>query len=79
MRIPVLIVAASFALAACSSTGAKKLATCDGKHLRPANPYGTVLAPSAEGAAAPSAEGTPETTPKTLSSLASPESFGSCA
>ena len=35
MRMPVLIVAASFALAACSSTGAKKLAVCDGKHLRP--------------------------------------------
>jgi hypothetical protein len=79
MRIPVLIVAASFALAACSSTGGKKLAVCDGKHLRRANPYGTVLAPPAEGAATPSAEGTPEAKPKTLSSAASPKSFGSCA
>lgn len=79
MRIPVLIVAASFALAGCSSTGTKKLAICDGKHLRPANPYGTVLAPAAEGPAAPSAEGTPEAKPKTLSSAASPKSFGRCA
>ncbi len=79
MRILVLIVAASFALAACSSTGAKKLAVCDGKHLRPANPYGTVLGPAAEDPAAPSAQGTPEAKPKTLSSAASPQSFGSCA
>ena len=79
MRIPVLIVAASFALSACSSTGAEKPAICDGKHLRPANPYGTVLAPAAEGPAAPSTQGSPETKPKTLSSVASPKSFGSCA
>jgi type IV secretion system protein VirB7 len=79
MRIPVLIAAASLALAACSSTGGKKLAVCDGKHLRPANPYGTVLAPPPEGAAAPSPEGASEARPKTLSSAASPKSFGSCA
>ena len=79
MRTPVLIVAASFALAACSSTGAKKLAVCDGKHLRPGNPYGTVLAPAAAGAPTPPSEGTPEAKPKTLSSVAAPQSFGSCA
>jgi hypothetical protein len=79
MRIPVLVIAISFALAACSSTGPKKLAVCDGKHLRPANPYGTVLALPAEGAATPPAEGTSGAKPKTLSSAVSPKSFGSCA
>jgi hypothetical protein len=79
MRIPALMVVASLALASCSSTGPKKLAVCDGKYLRPANPYGTVLAPPAEGAATPPAEGTSGAKPKTLSSTASPKSFGSCA
>jgi hypothetical protein len=78
MRIPVLIAAASLALAACSSTGGQNLAVCDGKHLRAANPYGTVLAPT-DGAGAPSAEGLREAKPKTLSSAAPPTSFGSCA
>jgi hypothetical protein len=77
MRLPVLI-AAALALAACSSTGGGKLAVCDGKHLRPANPYGTVLAPGAEGGSSTPAGGA-EAEPKTLSSLRSPEAFGSCA
>lgn len=79
MRIPVLILAASLTLAACSSTGAKKLAVCDGKHLRPGNPYGTALAPAAEGAPTAPVQGAPEAKPKTLSSVAAPHSFGSCA
>jgi len=77
MRIPVLI-AAALALAACSSTGGKKLAVCDGKHLRPANTYGTVLAPAAEGGTSRPSAGAGEAKPKTLSSLGSPGSFGSC-
>jgi hypothetical protein len=79
MRILVFVCVAALGLTACSTTGNGKLAVCDGKHLRPANPYGTVLAPPAEGAAAPSAEGTPRAKPKTLSSAASPKLFGSCA
>ncbi len=79
MRIPVLILAASFALTACSSTGAKKLAVCDGKHLRSGNPYGTILAPAADGAPPPPVAGTPEAKPKTLSSVAAPQHFGICA
>lgn len=77
MRIPVLTVTVALALAACSSTGAKKLAVCDGKHLRPANPYGTVLAPAAEGATPPPA-GTDEAKPKALSFIGSPAASGSC-
>lgn len=76
MRIPVFTVAAALALTACSSTGGKKLAVCDGKHVRPANPYGTVLAPATEGGT-PSAE-TGEAQPQTLSFIGSPAASGSC-
>lgn len=77
MRVPVLVISASLALAACSSTGGGKLAVCDGKHLRPGNPYGTVLAPAAEvSTSAP--PGAAEAKPKALSVIDSPASFGSC-
>ena len=78
MRIPVLAVAAALVLTACSSTGGKKPAVCDGKHLRPANPYGTVLAPVTEGATPSPPAGTGEAKPKTLSFIGSPAAFGSC-
>ncbi len=78
MRIPVLTIAAALALAACSSTGGGKLPVCDGKHLRPANPYGTVLAPATEGGAPTAPAGTGEAKPKTLSFIGSPAAFGSC-
>jgi hypothetical protein len=77
MRILILAVAATLVLAACSSTGGGKLAVCDGKHLRPANPYGTVLAPALEGGSPTPAGGT-EAKPKTLSSIGSAGAFGSC-
>jgi hypothetical protein len=69
MRIPVLTLTATLALAGCSSTGGGKLAVCDGKHLRPANPHGTVLAAPASAADAKL---------KNLSSVGSPAAFGSC-
>lgn len=78
MRIPILIISASLALAACSSTGGGKLAVCDGKHLRPGNPYGTVLAPAAAEVRTSAPPGAAEPKPKTLSSMGSPASFGSC-
>lgn len=78
MRIPVLMLVASFALAGCASAGGGKLAVCDGKHLRPANPYGTVLAPSKEGGAAVPPAGAGEAKPKALSLLGAPAAFGSC-
>ena len=77
MRIPVLTMAAMLALAGCSSTGGGKLAVCDGKHLRPANPYGTVLALPPEGAT-PATGRSDTAKPKGLSSVAAPLSFGSC-
>jgi type IV secretion system protein VirB7 len=77
MRIPVLTMAVAVALAGCASTGGGKLAVCDGKHLRPANPYGTVLAPST-GGEPPAAAGSGDSKPKSLSSTAATRSFGSC-
>ena len=40
------VVAVALALAGCATHAEPKPAVCDGKHRRPANPYGTVL-PSA--------------------------------
>jgi hypothetical protein len=78
MRMPVLTLAATLALAGCASTGGGKLAVCDGKHLRPANPYGTVLAPATEGGTPAPSAGAGEVRPKALSLLGSPAAFGSC-
>ena len=79
MRIAMLTTFAAFALTACASTGGGKLAVCDGKNLRPANPYGSVLAPTTtgQGLTPPAAGG--EAKPRKLSSAASSSSFGSCA
>jgi hypothetical protein len=79
MRMRVLTLTAIFALAGCASTGGARLAVCDGKHLRPANPFGSVLAPTTTGQALtpPAAGG--EAKPGKLSSAASSSSFGSCA
>lgn len=78
MRMRLLTLMAMFALAGCASTGGGKLAVCDGKHLRPANPYGSVLAPTTGQPLTPPAPGA-EAKPKRLSSAAAPASFGSCA
>jgi len=78
MRIPVFTVAAALVLSACSSVSGGKLAVCDGKHLRPANAHGTVLAPASEGGASTLPVGTGEAKPKTLSSVGPSASFGSC-
>jgi hypothetical protein len=78
MRVTLPLLAV-LALSGCASTGGGKLAVCDGKHLRPANSYGSVLAPTARGQApiapAPAGEGEP----RKLSSAAPSPSFGSCA
>lgn len=46
---PIFLVAALVLLTGCA-TDSQKLTVCDGKHRRPANPYGTVLpgAPTAQ-------------------------------
>lgn len=78
MRITIVTTAAALALTACASTGGGKLAVCDGKHLRPANPYGTVLALPTEGGKPAPAAASDAAKPKTLSFNTAPKSFGSC-
>ena len=77
MRIAVLVLS-GFVLSACSTASGGKLAVCDGKHLRPANPYGTVLALPGQGGPTAAAPTPDAAKPKTLSSNTSPKAFGSC-
>lgn len=44
---PILILVLAIAWAGCASPGGGALPACDGKHLRPANPHGSVLDPAA--------------------------------
>lgn len=70
MRRGMLILIAVLALGGCSTLGKEKAPTCDGKHRRPANLYGSVLDPTAPPASAPAK-------PDKLSAIA-PSSYGSC-
>lgn len=47
----IFIVVAAMLLAGCATHSEPKPAVCDGKHRRPANPYGSVL-PNIQGAGA---------------------------
>jgi len=49
-------------LASCASLGHDEPAVCDGRHKRPANPYGSVLDPSPSTLAQP-ASSEPDQTP----------------
>jgi tRNA A37 threonylcarbamoyladenosine synthetase subunit TsaC/SUA5/YrdC len=40
---PIVLLPVLTLLIGCASTQSPKVAVCDGKHRRPANPYGTVL------------------------------------
>lgn len=79
MRMHVLTLLPMLALTGCATTGGGKLAVCDGKHLRPANAYGSVLAPTTTGKAPSAPAPAGEAKPSKLSSAAPPASFGSCA
>jgi hypothetical protein len=79
MRLFVVALLTALALIGCASTGGGKLAVCDGKHLRAANPYGSVLAPATSGEALTPRAAAGEAKPRKLSSAASSSSFGSCA
>ncbi|MBI1198933.1 MAG: hypothetical protein GC203_13815 [Phenylobacterium sp.] len=52
MRTALPIVAVVLALAGCAGLGKETAPACDGKHRRPANPYGSVLDPAAPPTAA---------------------------
>lgn len=74
MKTLFALLVVSTLLAGCATHSEPKPAVCDGKHRRPANPYGTVL-PSAPDSKAP---GQPaSTTPGPQSSI-DPKSFGPC-
>lgn len=87
--LPLLLV---LLLTGCATTNTQKVAVCDGKHRRPANPYGSVLptaalpGESAPASAAASAKpGEPPTAPSATSAKAprpvsqlDPEFFESC-
>jgi type IV secretion system protein VirB7 len=42
----ILVMVLAIASAGCASPGGAALPVCDGKHLRPANPHGSVLDPA---------------------------------
>jgi hypothetical protein len=79
MRLPVLSLVALSALTGCASTDGAKLAVCDGKHLRPANAHGSVLAPNPTGQTPPPPVAGRVVKPRKLSSAASLSSVESCA
>lgn len=57
--IRLTLLAASLTLCSCAAD-ARHLPVCDGRHLRPANPYGSILtAPAAAAAAAAAASDMP--------------------
>jgi hypothetical protein len=70
MMRSLVLVMAIIALTGCSTLKAEKTRACDGKHRRPANPYGSVLTPTAPPATTPAK-------PDKLSSV-SPTTYRSC-
>lgn len=61
MRSLIVAVACLATLSGCASLRPEKPPVCDGKDRRPANPYGSVLAPSATPTApAPAAAAEPD-------------------
>lgn len=56
MRTLVLLAALLPLLGGCASLMADRLPVCDGQTRRPANPYGSVLLPSAPAAPEPAAD-----------------------
>jgi hypothetical protein len=61
MKSIIPLILAGLAASACATTSASRLPVCDGKHLRPANPNGSVLDVSAP--ATPPAAPAPTTAP----------------
>ena len=73
-----LILPTLIAFASCATSPDLKPAVCDGKHRRPANPHGSVLAaPPAEPPMAPASAAAPTLKPQSLSRL-DPRSYLPC-
>jgi len=77
MRRTLILFTVLLALGGCATQSEPKPAVCDGKHRRPANPYGSVLpsVPNSDGPAAAPPSKTP--TPGPQSSI-DPKSFDDC-
>ena len=71
-----VLLAAILTLAACASAGEGRPPICDGKHLRPANPFGSVLSKDGNGAAKGAAAPVPAAAAS--HSAVAPATFGSC-
>jgi hypothetical protein len=56
MRTPLLLAVLLPLLGGCATLTADRLPVCDGQARRPANPYGSVLLPSALAAPEPAAD-----------------------
>ena len=54
---PILILILTIFTSGCASLGGANLPGCDGKHLRPANLHGSVLAPAAPTTSPPGPDG----------------------
>ena len=65
MKHIIPLILAGLAASACATTSASRLPVCDGKHLRPANPNGSVLdhSTSAASSAAPAPSPAPADQP----------------
>jgi hypothetical protein len=79
VRRTLIILTTLLALGGCATHSEPKPAVCDGKHRRPANPYGSVL-PSIPGGSTPTPPAAAPATPPPPGPQSSldPRSFGPC-
>ncbi len=77
MKHALFLILAFAALGGCATHTEPKPALCDGKHRRPANPYGTVL-PNAPGKTTPPVATPPAPTTPGPQSSVDPKSFAPC-
>ena len=83
--VAALLIVGSFGLNGCVGQKLAKLSVCDGKHLRPGNPYGSILpgapippitAPAGPGS--PTASIAPRPGAATISSVSPSVTYASC-
>lgn len=74
---PIILTFMALSLAGCASDGGKS-PICDGRHLRPANPYGSTLspAPPAQLIGVPSPHATPPAAPADAKPASTPKGCG---
>jgi hypothetical protein len=77
MKTPLAMLTIAALLTGCATHSEPKPAVCDGKHRRPANPYGTVLPTTPDAKPSDGSPAAPPSSPGPQSSI-DPKSFGSC-